>query len=61
MRTHADDRLTQPLEPPTQPKTGDDGGPTRPDIARPENNELLRRLKKVDPKQAERYRQRSGQ
>jgi hypothetical protein len=55
------DRLTRP---PTEPgrKSGEESGPTRPDVQRPEGgNELLKRLKKVDPDQAKRYRQRSGQ
>ena len=55
------DRLTRP---PTEPgrKHADESGPGRPDVKRPEGgNELLKRLKKVDPDQAKRYRQRSGQ
>ncbi|OWU65995.1 MAG: ubiquitin-like protein UBact [Armatimonadetes bacterium Cent15-Ar3] len=43
-------------------KLGDDSGPKAPDVTKPEGgNELLRRLKKVDPDQAKKYRQRSGQ
>ncbi len=43
-------------------KLGDDSGPKAPDVNKPEGgNELLRRLKKVDPDQAKKYRQRSGQ
>ncbi len=43
-------------------KAGDESGPTRPDVSKPEGgNELLKRLKKVDPDQAKKYRQRSGQ
>jgi hypothetical protein len=43
-------------------KLGDDSGPKSPDVTKPEGgNELLRRLKKVDPDQAKKYRQRSGQ
>ena len=41
---------------------GDDNGPSKPDIGRPgAPNELLKRMKKVDPDQAKKYRQRSGQ
>ncbi|RYG43852.1 ubiquitin-like protein UBact, partial [bacterium] len=41
---------------------GDETGPSAPDIRRPEGgNELLRRMKKVDPDQAKKYRQRSGE
>ena len=56
------DRLTRPLAPEPGRKSGDEGGPSSPSIKRPEGgNELLRRMKKVDPDQAKRYRQRSGQ
>lgn len=57
-----DDRATRPRS--TEPKRGDtdDPGPRRPDIGRPDApNELLRRMRKVDPDQAKRYRQRSGE
>ena len=56
------DRLTRPM--PTEPerKLGDESGPSRPDVARPDGgNELLKRMKRVDPDQAKKYRQRSGQ
>jgi len=56
------DRLTRPLAPGPGQKQGDESGPSAPDIRRPEGgNELLRRMKKVDPDQAKRYRQRSGE
>ncbi len=43
-------------------KHADDDGPSKPDIGRPKApNELLRRMKKVDPDQAKKYRQRSGE
>jgi hypothetical protein len=55
------DRLTRPQSPGTK-KLGEDGGPTAPTIKRPEGgNELLKRMKKVDPDQAKKYRQRSGE
>lgn len=55
------DRLTRPLAPGTK-KLGEDGGPTTPTIKRPGgDNELLKRMKKVDPDQAKKYRQRSGE
>ncbi|MCG9894682.1 MAG: ubiquitin-like protein UBact [Fimbriimonadaceae bacterium] len=58
---HAD-RLTRPMDPEPERKSGDESGPNRPDVRRPEApNELLRRMKKVDPDQAKRYRQRSGE
>ncbi len=56
------DRLTRPLSPEPSRKLGDDKGPSSPDVRKPEGgNELLRRMKKVDPDQAKKYRQRSGQ
>jgi hypothetical protein len=58
----ADDRRTMPSSPVPERKHGDGGDPVRPDVRKPEGgNELLRRLKKVDPDQAKKYRQRSGQ
>ncbi len=56
------DRLTRPTSPEPNRKLGDDGGPSSPRVQKPEGgNELLRRMKKIDPDQAKRYRQRSGQ
>ena len=55
------DRLTKPLAPGTK-KLGEDSGPTTPASKRPGgDNELLKRMKKVDPDQAKKYRQRSGE
>lgn len=43
-------------------KLGDDDGPSKPNVDRPKApNELLRRMKQVDPDQAKKYRQRSGE
>jgi hypothetical protein len=63
MHTLADgDRLTRPQSPDRTAPGGDETGPKRPTIDRPDGgNELLKRLKKVDPDQAKRYRQRSGE
>jgi hypothetical protein len=36
-------------------------GPVRPKVERPNTEDLLRRMRKVDPNQARRYRQRTGQ
>jgi hypothetical protein len=58
-----DDRLTRPM-PTADPlrKSGDgDEGPSKPDVKRPESRNILDRMKRVDPNQAKRYRQRSGQ
>jgi hypothetical protein len=44
------DRLTRPLTREPDKKLGDESGPSAPDIKRPGgDNELLRRMKKVDP------------
>jgi hypothetical protein len=41
---------------------GDESGPSTPDVRKPDGgNELLRRMKKIDPDQAKKYRQRSGE
>jgi hypothetical protein len=42
-------------------KEGDGGGPGKPDVRRPDTSDLLRRMKRIDPEQARRYRQRSGE
>lgn len=57
------ERRERPIDPgprPPAPKE-DSGGPRRPDSGSPDKDELLKRMRKVDPKQAERYRQRTGE
>ncbi|HMS54702.1 MAG TPA: ubiquitin-like protein UBact [Fimbriimonadaceae bacterium] len=62
MIIRGDDRLTRPAIHEPSKKHGDDSGPSQPDVKRPEGgNELMKRLKKVDPDQAKKYRQRSGE
>jgi hypothetical protein len=46
---------------PKAPSPFDEGGPKRPETGSPDKDNLLKRMRKVDPKQAERYRQRTGQ
>jgi hypothetical protein len=56
------DRLTRPLTREPDKKLSDDGGPSTPDVRKPGgDNELMKRIKKIDPDQAKRYRQRSGE
>ena len=56
------DRLTRPTPASPERKLGDESGPTTPEVTKPEGgNELLRRMKRVDPDQAKKYRQRSGE
>jgi hypothetical protein len=62
MTTMQERRTPQkPLDPITKPNDGD--GPSKPDVRKPGggSDELLKRLRKIDPEQAKRYRQRSGQ
>jgi len=59
----ADETLRRPLPSEPTQKPGDDGGdgPSKPKVSRPDTRQLLDRMKRVDPDQAKRYRQRSGQ
>ena len=43
------------------PADRDNSGPKEPDVSRPGRDNLLKRMKKVDPKQSEKYKQRTGQ
>jgi hypothetical protein len=57
------ERRERPFDPMPKPvgPGGEGGGPRRPETGSPERDNLLKRMRKVDPKQAERYRQRTGQ
>lgn len=60
--TRFPERRERPFDPMPRPSPSEDGGgPSRPDTGSPEKDSLLKRMRKVDPKQAERYRQRTGQ
>ncbi len=48
-------------EPWGNPGDGGGEGPRTPDVERPNTKELLDRMRRVDPRQARRYRQRSGE
>ena len=54
------ERRERPIDPTPAPQQ-EDPGPRRPDVGSPERENLLKRMRQVDPKQAERYRQRTGQ
>ena len=54
------DRIQKPLPPSPAPGGGGDG-PAAPKVEKPNTEELLKRMRKVDPDQARRYRQRTGQ
>jgi hypothetical protein len=56
------DRIQKPQ--PVTPGPGGGGGgdsPRSPQVEKPNTEELLKRMRKVDPDQAKRYRQRTGQ
>lgn len=57
------ERREGPVDPmPKSPRPLDEGGgPRRPETESPDKDSLLKRMRKVDPKQAERYRQRTGE
>ena len=56
------DRTQRPAGPaPWGPQQGDGGGPKSPDISKPDTKDLLQRMRRVDPNQSKRYRQRTGQ
>jgi hypothetical protein len=46
---------------PWGPKQGEGDGPKSPDVSRPDTRDLLKKMRKVDPNQSKRYRQRTGQ
>ena len=56
------DRTQRPTGPaPWGPQPGDGGGPKSPDVQKPDTKDLLQRMRRVDPNQSQRYRQRTGQ
>lgn len=54
------DRINRPVDP-WEKREGDDTGPRRPEVDRPDTGDLLRRMRRVDPNQSRRYRQRTGE
>jgi hypothetical protein len=55
------DRIQKPQPPIPAPGGGGGDGPSAPKVEKPNTEELLKRMRKVDPDQARRYRQRTGQ
>ncbi len=57
--------MPERVQPPPMPggpkQGGDDGGPKAPDVSRPDTQDLLKKMRRVDPDQSKRYRQRTGQ
>ncbi len=58
--TELRDRIPRPVDP-WDKKEGQDEGPSRPKVDRPDTRELLKRMRRVDPNQSKRYRQRTGE
>jgi hypothetical protein len=54
---------SQKLRPPAPRSSGGGSGdgPKTPEVDKPNADDLLKRMRKVDPDQARRYRQRTGQ
>ncbi len=61
MHIRVEERTTRPTSPVPDRKEGDGGGPNKPNVKRPDTSDLLKRMKRVDPNAARRYRQRSGE
>ena len=55
------DRIQRPVKPANPGDGGDDDGPKRPDVTRPDTRNLVRRMRRVDKDQSRRYRQRTGE
>jgi len=55
------ERRTRPTDPIEKNPGDEEGGPARPDVDRPDTRDLMRRMRRVDPNQARRYRQRTGE
>ena len=56
-----EERIQRPTTPEPITRPGDESGPKAPNVKRPDPGDLLKRMRRVDPEQARRYRQRSGQ
>ncbi len=58
----AQERIERPTAPADPLRRSNDGdGPKSPDVKRPDPSDLLKRMRRVDPEQAKKYRQRSGE
>jgi hypothetical protein len=62
MNAEFPERIHRPSSPaPWEKKEADEGGPHRPDVNAPDTKEILKKMRRVDPNQAKRYRQRTGE
>ena len=55
------ERKTKPVDPGGPGPDDEGGGPSRPKVDRPDTRDLMKRMRRVDPNQARRYRQRTGE
>ncbi len=57
------DRKQRPIDPISKPSgPGEqESGPKRPETGSPSRDNLMKRMRKVDPKQAEKYKRRTGE
>ena len=55
------DRKPKPTAPWKKEQQQEEEGPRRPDVDKPDTRDLLRRMRRVDPNQSRRYRQRTGE
>ena len=55
------DRIPRPVKPMEDEGGESEDGPRRPKVDKPGGDDILKRMKRVDPNQARRYRQRTGQ
>ncbi len=55
------DPIQKPRPATPAPGGGGGEGPKEPKVEKPNTDDLLKRMRKVDPEQAKRYRQRTGQ
>lgn len=55
------DTIQKPRPATPLPPGGGGDGPREPKVEKPNTEDLLKRMRKVDPDQAKRYRQRTGE
>ena len=60
-QSNGSDRISRPLKHIEDGGDKTDDGPRHPKVERPGRDDIIDRMKRVDPDQAKRYRQRTGQ
>ena len=62
MQTRMPERKQMPSSPaPWERKDDEGGGPKSPKVDKPDTKQLLKRMRRVNPNQSKRYRQRTGE